>query len=59
MTDSDLSRADLRAARLTGADLRGTALHGVDPFGPRWGGALLDLAQAATLAQALGAVVDP
>lgn len=55
----DLSRAELRGARLHDADLRGSVLLGVDPQGPRWRDARLDLAQAVTLAEALGAVVDP
>ena len=59
LRNCDLSRAELRGARLDGADLRGTALYGVDPNGPRWAGARLDLAQAATLVEALGAVVEP
>ncbi len=57
--DCDLSRADLRGARLPGADLRGSTLAGVDPLPVRWSGARLDLAQAVTLAEALGATVDP
>jgi uncharacterized protein YjbI with pentapeptide repeats len=58
LRDCDLARADLRGTRLDGADLRGTSLHGIDPNAPHWGGARLDLAQACTLAEALGAVVD-
>jgi fluoroquinolone resistance protein len=58
LTGCDLSRADLRQTVLSGTDLRGSQLGGVDPQGPRWAGARIDLAQAVTLAQALGAVVD-
>ena len=56
--DADLSYATLRNATLTGADLRGANLAGVDITSLRLDGAVLDVAQAIQVAQALGARVE-
>ncbi|MFI6132548.1 pentapeptide repeat-containing protein [Micromonospora sp. NPDC051141] len=54
LTGVDLSGAQLHAAKLTRADLRGSDLSALDPTAVERAGARVDVAQAVTLAQALG-----
>lgn len=57
LRNADLSAAVLDGADLRGADLRGSDLHAVDPTSTRLAGALVDVAQAITLATSLGVEV--
>jgi fluoroquinolone resistance protein len=53
----DLSGAVLDGADLSGAVLRGSDLSALDPRSARLDGAVVDVAQAVVLAEALGLVV--
>lgn len=54
---SDLSRADLRDAKLMSADLRGAKIEGIVVFAPDVSGAIVSPDQAMGLAQLLGLVI--
>jgi uncharacterized protein YjbI with pentapeptide repeats len=54
LTDLDLSGAQWRAAKLGGCDLRGSDLSALAPGTVELGGAVIDMAQAVVVAQALG-----
>ena len=54
MRDADLSGAALDGADFTDCDLRGSDLSTLDPGTVRLAGAIIDVQQALTIAQALG-----
>jgi len=58
LRDVDLRGAWLHKASLVGADLRGTTLEGIDPLTVELRDATVDVAQAITLAEALGLRVE-